>query len=333
MTVLLPSPSANGLHAVSVGLIGLIDDVVGIAKLAAASLDDATAQATKAGIKAAGIVVDDTAVTPRYVVGFAASRELPIIAKITWGSLKNKLLLLLPAALLLSLFAPWAVTPLLMAGGLYLCFEGAEKVIEALGWHAEAAAAHGSAAPGLAHLPAALLSAEDEAHRVKGAIRTDFILSAEIMAITLASVAASPFITQALVLALVGVFITLLVYGVVALIVKADDIGLAMADRDGTLSGPLGRAIVKAMPPFLRLLSVVGTAAMLWVGGGIILHGLEVFGWHALPDAAHHLAGLVARPLGAAAPVVDWLVNALAAGLFGLASGAIAAGLIGMWRR
>jgi uncharacterized protein len=313
---------------VSVGLIGLIDDVVGIAKLVAASLDDATAQATKAGIKAAGIVVDDTAVTPRYVVGFAASRELPIIAKITWGSLKNKLLFLRPAALLLSLFAPWGITPLLMAGGLYLCFEGAEKVIEALGWHQEAAAAHGSAIPGEAHLPAALLSAADEAHRVKGAIRTDFILSAEIMAITLASVAASPFITQALVLALVGIVITLLVYGVVALIVKADDIGLAMANRDGALTGPFGRAIVRAMPAFLRTLSLVGTAAMLWVGGGIILHGLETFGWHTLPDAAHHLALLVARPLGPAAPIIDWLINALAAGLLGLALGAITATIV-----
>jgi uncharacterized protein len=317
----------------SIGLIGLIDDVVGIAKLAAASLDDATAQATRAGVKAAGIVVDDTAVTPRYVVGFAAARELPIIARITIGSLRNKLLVLLPAALLLSLFAPWAITPLLMAGGLYLCFEGAEKVIEALGWHADAAAMHGSAQPGEAHLPASLLGPEEEALRVKGAIRTDFILSAEIMAITLAGVAASPFMTQALVLAIVGLVITLLVYGVVAVIVKADDMGLALAERGGAVSGPVGRAVVRAMPAFLRLLSLVGTAAMLWVGGGIILHGLEEFGWHILPDAAHQMAHWAAQPLGAVAPVVDWLVNALAAGALGLALGAVVAFVVGLWHR
>ncbi len=312
----------------SIGLLGLIDDVVGIAKLAAASLDDVTAQAGRAGVKAAGVVVDDAAVTPRYVVGFAASRELPIIARITLGSLRNKLLFLLPAALLLSLFAPWAIVPLLMLGGLYLCFEGAEKVIEALGWHREAAAAHGSTTPEQAHLPTALLDPEEESRRVKGAIRTDFILSAEIMAITLASVAASPLATQALVLAVVGLVITLVVYGAVALIVKADDIGLALANRGGPVSGPAGRAIVRVMPLFLTLLSLVGTAAMLWVGGGIILHGLEIFGWHTLPDAVHHLADLVAQPLGAMAPVADWLVNALAAGVFGLVLGGITAVIV-----
>jgi predicted DNA repair protein MutK len=315
---------------VSIGLIGLIDDVVGIARLAAASLDDAAAQAGRAGVKVAGIVVDDTAVTPRYVVGFAASRELPIIGRITLGSLRNKLLILLPVALALSLLAPWAITPLLMAGGLYLCFEGAEKVIEALGWHHEAAAAHGSTAPGEAHLPAALLDPAEEDRRVKGAIRTDFILSAEIMAITLASVATSPFVTQALVLAIVGLVITLLVYGVVALIVKADDVGLALANRGGPVSGPAGRAIVRAMPPFLTGLGIVGTAAMLWVGGGIILHGLEVLNWPALPDAAHHLAHLVATPLGTMAPIADWLANALLAGLLGLALGTATALIVSL---
>jgi uncharacterized protein len=320
--------AAGGGQALSIGLIGLIDDVVGIAKMAAASLDDATAQAARAGVKAAGIVVDDTAVTPRYVVGFAASRELPIIARITVGSLRNKLLVLLPAALLLSLFAPWAITPLLMAGGLYLCFEGAEKVIEALGWHADAAAVHGSVQPGEAHLPAALLGPEEEALRIKGAIRTDFILSAEIMAITLAGVAASPFVTQALVLAMVGLVITLLVYGVVALIVKADDMGLALAERGGPVSGPVGRAVVRAMPSFLRLLSIVGTAAMLWVGGGIVLHGLAELGWPTLADAAHHVAEVTAAPLGAVAPIAAWLVDALAAGLLGLLIGAISAAIV-----
>jgi len=315
----------------SVGLIALIDDVIGIAKIAAASLDDATTQAARAGGKTAGILVDDAAVTPRYVVGFAAERELPIIAKITLGSLRNKLLFLLPAALLLSLMAPWLITPLLMLGGLYLAFEGAEKVLEALGWHGPHAKNPGEGEGG--ELPKAVLRPEEEAKRVKGAIRTDLILSAEIMAITLAGVATSPFVTRALVLAMVGVAITLLVYGVVALIVKADDVGLALAERNGPVTGPFGRGLVRAMPPFLELLGAVGTAAMLWVGGGIILHGLETFGWHALPDAAHNLAHLVAEPLGAMAPMVDWLVNALAAGVLGLALGTIVAAAVGLWHR
>jgi predicted DNA repair protein MutK len=302
----------------SVGLIGLIDDVVGIAKLAAASIDDTAAQATRASVKAAGIVVDDTAVTPRYVVGFAAERELPIIGKIALGSLKNKLLFLMPAALALSLLAPWAITPLLMAGGLYLCFEGAEKVLEALGLH------HGEAHGGEEAQPAGTPMAQEEA-RVKGAIRTDFILSAEIMAITLATVADSPFLTRVIVLAIVGVAITAVVYGIVALIVKADDAGMALAERNGPVSGPLGRAVVRAMPPFLQILSVVGTAAMLWVGGGIILHGLEEYGLEALPHAIHGVAEAAGHALGAIGPVAAWLLGAAAAGVLGLVLGAFTA--------
>jgi predicted DNA repair protein MutK len=302
----------------SVGLIGLIDDVVGIAKLAAASLDDTAAQATRASVKAAGIVVDDTAVTPRYVVGFAAERELPIIGKIALGSLKNKLLFLMPAALALSLLAPWAITPLLMAGGLYLCFEGAEKVLEALGLH------HGEAHGGEEAQPAGTPMAQEEA-RVKGAIRTDFILSAEIMAVTLATVADSPFLTRVVVLGIVGIAITAVVYGVVALIVKADDAGIALAERNGPVSGPLGRALVRAMPPFLQLLGAVGTAAMLWVGGGIILHGLEEYGLEAIPHAIHDAAHVVEEALGVLGAVVGWLLAAAAAGILGLVLGALTA--------
>lgn len=312
----------------SIGLIGLIDDVVGIAKIAAASLDDVTAQASRAGVKAAGLVVDDTAVTPRYVVGFAASRELPIIAKITLGSLVNKLVLLLPAALALSYFAPWLITPLLMVGGLYLCFEGALKVMHALGVHAAETDAHGSSKPGEEHLPTALLTPEEESRRVWGAIRTDFILSAEIMAISLATVAGSSFVTQAVVLAIVGIGITLLVYGVVAVIVKADDVGLAMANDGGPVGRAIGRTIVRVMPGFLQALSVVGTAAMLWVGGGIILHGLEELGFHLLPDAVHHLADAIAALAGALAPLVGWFIHAVVAGLLGLALGAVTAAIV-----
>jgi len=299
----------------SIGLIALIDDVVSLAKLAAASLDDAATQATRAGIKAVGIVVDDTAVTPRYVVGFAASRELPMIGRIALGSLKNKLVILLPAALALSLLAPWAITPLLMLGGAYLCFEGAQKVLEAVRPHA----AQGGRTP--VHTPEDVSRQEEK--RVRGAIRTDLILSAEVMAITLASVADSPFWTRVFVLAAVGLAITVLVYGVVALIVKADDAGLALARSRAAPLRAVGRCIVRAMPRFLSLLGLIGTAAMLWVGGGIVLHGLEHYGWDTMAHAVHDLAHAVGASVGALAPLARWLVGAAASGLLGLALGAL----------
>lgn len=304
-----------GERPLSIGLIALIDDVVSLAKMAAASLDDATTQAARAGVKAVGIVVDDTAVTPRYVVGFAAARELPIVGKIALGSLRNKLLILLPGALALSLLAPWAVTPILMLGGAYLCFEGAEKVIGAI-----------SGEPSVDEYAAPARSPEEvlrqEQKRVTSAIRTDLILSAEIMAITLASVADSPFWTRVFVLATVGIAITVLVYGVVAIIVKADDAGLALAQSDNALLAGVGRLIVRAMPGLLKGLAILGTAAMLWVGGGIVLHGVEELGWawpaHVIEAARHGAAAL-----GAVGPVLGWLVSAVASGLFGLALGAV----------
>jgi uncharacterized protein len=207
---------------VSSGLFALLDDIAGLANVAAASLDDAASQAAKASAKAAGIVIDDAAVTPRYAVGFAADRELPIIWRIAKGSLKNKLLFLLPAALALTLLAPWAITPLLMIGGVYLCYEGAEKVLELVVPHA-----HGHDETGAEVLDASQLENE----KIAGAIKTDLILSAEIMAITLASVSASSFWTQGLVLAIVGIGMTLFVYGIVALIVKADDQPVQPATR------------------------------------------------------------------------------------------------------
>jgi predicted DNA repair protein MutK len=218
------------------GLIALLDDIAAIAKLAAASLDDIAAQTAKAGAKAAGVVIDDAAVTPRYVVGLSPARELAIIAKIALGSLKNKLLYLLPAGLFLGYFAPWAITPLLMIGGVYLCYEGAEKLYEAFVPHD--AHDHEAAVSGTSD-PAAL-----ENQKVSGAIRTDFILSAEIMALTLANVAASNIYTQAAVLASVGILITLAVYGVVALIVKADDVGLSLAGSSLGLLRTFGRGLV-----------------------------------------------------------------------------------------
>jgi len=304
---------------VSIGLIALLDDVAALAKVAAASLDDVAGQAAKAGAKAAGVVIDDTAVTPGYVIGFAAKRELPIVGKIALGSLRNKIVILLPAALALSYFLPWVITPLLMIGGAYLCYEGAEKVVEAVLPHR--AHAHEAKLESIALNPHSL---EDE--KVASAIKTDFILSAEIMAITLAAVPAGNIVTQALVLAVVGVGITAAVYGVVALIVKADDAGVALARNErqsalGWTSRASGRALVRGMPFFLNALSIVGTAAMIWVGGGIVLHGLEVYGppqiHHGVESAAHAVAGL-APALG---PVLEWATVAAISGVVGLLLG------------
>ncbi|MEM8959524.1 MAG: DUF808 domain-containing protein [Pseudomonadota bacterium] len=273
----------------SSGLLALLDDVAAIAKVAAASADDVGTLAVKAGTKSAGVVIDDAAVTPRYVVGFAAERELPIVAKIARGSLKNKLLFLLPGALVLSLVAPWAITPLLMLGGLFLCFEGAEKVSEWIWPHAHGGHQESAAAPAGA-------GGSEEDRRVASAIKTDFILSAEIMAITLSAVPDAPFWQQAMVLAVVGTGITGLVYGAVAVIVKADDAGLVMAQKGRmALVRATGRGIVKAMPGFLTVLKIVGTVAMLLVGGGILLHGFEVLGLPGPAHAVHGLAGLVAH--------------------------------------
>lgn len=296
------------------GLIALLDDVAAIAKVAAATVDDVAAQAAKAGAKAAGVVVDDAAVTPRYVVGFAAERELPIIWKIAVGSFRNKVLFLLPAALALSLLAPWAITPLLMIGGLYLCYEGFEKVLHlVMGDHHES--------PESVQTPVDAQALEDE--KVAGAIRTDFILSAEIMAITLAAVAAASFWMKAAVLAVVGLGITALVYGVVALIVKADDAGVALMRREAALARSLGRILVRAMPPFLAMLSLVGTVAMLWVGGGIVLHGFEAYGLGWAAHVIHDAAIAVGRVVPLASGVVTWLVEALAAAVVGLVLGAM----------
>lgn len=307
----------------SVGLLALLDDVAGIAKVAAASLDDVAGQAAKAGAKAAGAVIDDAAVTPRYVDGFAAERELPIVWKIALGSLRNKLLILLPIALLLSAFLPAAITPLLMLGGLYLCYEGAEKVFGALFPHA--AHAH-EAEDGTAEGNAGAL----EEQKVAGAIKTDFILSAEIMTIALSAIPESNAWMEAVVLALVGVGITIAVYGGVALIVKMDDAGLFLA-RNGRLQATrtFGRWLVKAMPGFMNLLGIAGTAAMIWVGGGIVLHGLESFGLGILAHTLEHWAETAGHAVSAASGFVEWAVFALGSGIAGLAIGALMIPLAG----
>jgi len=301
---------------VASGLLALLDDVAAIAKVAAASLDDVAAAAGKASAKAAGIVIDDAAVTPRYVVGFSAARELPIIWKIAVGSLRNKLVFLLPAALLLSWIAPWSITPLLMLGGLYLVYEGVEKAHEALFHH-----------PDKLHdniVQNAIDATTLENQKVQGAIATDFILSAEIMAISLSGVAEQPFATRAVVLALVGLLLTVLVYGVVALIVRADDVGVRMAETARTGFGrAFGRGLVTGMPVALKALSIIGTAAMIWVGGGIIVHGLEVHGFTALAHAIHAAAAGASEALPALGGFAGWLVEAVCYGVAGVALGAL----------
>ena len=295
------------------GLLALLDDVATIAKVAAASVDDVAGMAVKAGSKAAGVVIDDAAVTPRYVTGFSADRELPIIGQIALGSLRNKMFILLPAALLLNAFAPFLVTPLLMLGGAYLCFEGAEKV-----WHKISGAEHPEGEAALEGSDPLQL----ERKRVAGAIKTDFILSAEIMTIALAAIPESGFFTEAITLALVGIAITGLVYGGVALIVKADDVGLHM-HQNGRLATTrmIGRSIVRSMPGFLALLATVGTLAMLWVGGSIVVHGLAELGVAGPEHLIAELSAVAAGTVDEAPGLVGWLVRATLDGLFGLVLG------------
>ncbi|HPF81985.1 DUF808 domain-containing protein [Nostocoides australiense] len=292
------------------GLVALLDDIAALAKLAAASIDDVGLAAGRATSKAAGVVIDDTAVTPRYVDGFTPDRELPVIKKIAIGSLRNKLLFITPAALLLSQFAPWALTPLLMIGGSYLCYEGAEKVWEKFGGghHAED------------ETPVVLESAEQEKLMTAGAIRTDFILSSEIMVISLNEVAHEPFLMRTAILIVVAIAMTLLVYGVVALIVKMDDVGLHLAKAGTGAKATIGRGMVAGMPKVLAALSTIGVVAMLWVGGHIVLKGTDDLGWHTLYGWVHHLEE-VAHDLGGA--VLGWLANTAASAVFGLLWGAV----------
>ena len=294
------------------GLAALLDDIAALTKLASASVDDVGAAAGRASAKAAGVVIDDTAVTPRYVHGFTPDRELPIVRRIAVGSLRNKLLFILPAALLLSQFLPWLLTPILMLGGTYLAFEGAEKVYELLSGHSKQEPA----------VPVAAQGENTERTMVSGAIRTDFILSAEIMVIALNEVADEPLVSRAVILAVVALGNTVLVYGVVALIVKLDDIGLRLAATRHGASASTGRLLVRAMPKVLTVLSSVGILAMLWVGGHILLVGADELGWHAPYELVHHAEEAV-HAAAALGGFLAWLTNTLASALVGLLVGAL----------
>lgn len=303
------------------GLVALLDDIAALAKLAAASLDDIGAAAGKAGTKAMGVVVDDAAVTPRYVDGFRANRELPIIRRIALGSIRNKVVFILPAIMVLSQFLPWSLTPILMLGGLYLSYEGAEKIWELVSGHHAA------------ELPAAAPAADHEDTMVRGAITTDFILSAEIMVISLNEVRSEPFVSRALILIVVALAITALVYGVVALIVKMDDIGLHLAQRRNGATRVLGRGLVTGMPLVLRVLSTVGIAAMLWVGGHILLNGIHELGWHAPYEVVHRAQEAVASATGTLGGFLGWLTATLAAALLGLLLGLLLVAALHLMRR
>jgi len=293
------------------GLLALVDDIAALARVAAVQVDDIAAQAGKAAAKTAGVVIDDSAVTPKYVHGLPAARELPIVWKIARGSLFNKLIILLPVAMLLHTFAPWVLIPLLMIGGAYLCFEGAEKVYHLFVPHED----HGPR-------PKSIDAAHLEKERVAGAIKTDFILSAEIMTIALAAIESQEIWKTALILAVVAVGITLIVYGSVAILVKADDVGLRMAQTGHfSITRALGRGIVKAMPSVMNFISTVGTLAMLWVGGSIIVHGLTKLGYPQIEEAIHEVAVAVAGVMPSADGALTWAVTAGLDGIFGLLVG------------
>lgn len=297
------------------GLFGLLDDIASLAKMAAASIDDVGAAAGRASIKSAGVVVDDTAVTPAYVRGLAAERELPIIKRIARGSLRNKVLFILPAALLLSEFVPLVIDIVLICGGTFLGFEGAEKL-----HHRLRHTGHGDeVVPVVGH--------EGEAEVVSSAVRTDFILSTEIMVIALDEVIDEGFLPRAVILLIVALMITVIVYGVVALIVKMDDVGLRMVETGRPFATRVGRGLVHGMPKVLSVLSVVGTAAMLWVGGHIILVGADELGWHAPYDLVHHLEE-PAHDVAHVGGLLGWLVNTAASAVVGLVVGAVVVAVV-----
>jgi predicted DNA repair protein MutK len=285
----------------SAGLFGLLDDVAVLTRLAAA-----TGRATA---KAAGVVIDDTAVTPQYVHGIAAERELPIIKRIAIGSLRNKLLVILPVAMLLSQFAPRLLTPLLMLGAVYLCYEGAEKVWGSIRGH------DAQAAP----------AAEDDV--VAAAIRTDLILSAEIMVIALNEVADQAFAPRLGILVVVALVLTVVVYGVVAVVVKMDDVGLHLTQTASQIAQKIGRGLVAGMPKLLSALSAVGTVAMLWVGGHILLVGSDHLGWHTPHGLVHHVEDQVRHIAESVGGVLAWLVNTGVSALIGLVVGAVVVAL------
>ena len=305
------------------GLVALLDDIATLAKVTASSIDDVAANAVKASSKAVGVVIDDTAVTPQYVSGLSPARELPIIGKIARGSLINKLFIILPIALLLTWLAPQVLPFLLIVGGAYLCFEGGEKVLENLGWLPGHHKEHDEGD--------ATSSEELEKGIVASATRTDLILSAEIMLVSMAGLSNETGIMRVAILIAVAFFMTFFVYGLVALLVKADDFGLHLAkdaikpedNRPGPVDN-VGRTIVRVMPHIFNVIGVVGTVAMLWVGGHLVIENLAEVG----VPVFHHILGVAEHAVSAAGGFVTWLVETLLSGIFGVILGAVIAWIV-----
>lgn len=305
------------------GLVALLDDIATLAKVTASSIDDVAANAVKASSKAVGVVIDDTAVTPQYVSGLSSARELPIIGKIARGSLINKLFIILPIALLLTWLAPQVLPFLLIVGGAYLCFEGGEKVLEKLGWlpghHEE-------------HEEGGATSAEElEKGIVASATRTDLILSAEIMLVSMAGLSNETGMMRVAILIAVAFFMTFFVYGLVALLVKADDFGLHLTkgalDPEDNRPGPVdnvGRTIVRVMPHIFSVIGFVGTVAMLWVGGHLVIENLAEVG----VPVFHHILEVAEHAVSGAGGFATWLVETLLSGIFGVILGAVIAWIV-----
>ena len=305
------------------GLVALLDDIATLAKVTASSIDDVAANAVKASSKAVGVVIDDTAVTPQYVSGLSPARELPIIGKIARGSLINKLFIILPIALLLTWLAPQFLPFLLIVGGAYLCFEGGEKVLENLGWLPGHHEEHDEGG--------ATSSEELEKGIVASATRTDLILSAEIMLVSMAGLGGETGIMRVAILIAVAFFMTFFVYGLVALLVKADDFGLHLAkdaikpedNRPGPVDN-VGRTIVRVMPHIFNVIGVVGTVAMLWVGGHLVIANLAEVG----VPVFHHVLEAAEHAVSGAGGFVTWLVETLLSGIFGVILGAVIAWIV-----
>ncbi|WP_421527002.1 DUF808 domain-containing protein [Pseudomonas brenneri] len=295
-------------------LLVLIDDI-------AAVLDDVALMTKMAAKKTAGVLGDDLALNAQQVSGVRAEREIPVVWAVAKGSFVNKLILV-PAALLISAFAPWAVTPLLMLGGAYLCFEGFEKLAHKfLHSKADAQAEHAQLVEAVADPATDLVAFEKD--KIKGAIRTDFILSAEIIAITLGTVADAPLMQQVIVLSGIALVMTVGVYGLVAGIVKLDDLGLWMAQKPGQLVRDIGNGLLRTAPYMMKSLSVIGTAAMFMVGGGILTHGVP---------AVHHWIEGVSQSVGGISWLMPTLLNAVAGVIAGAVVLAVVSVVSKLWR-
>lgn len=304
------------------GLVALLDDIATLAKATASSIDDVASSAVKVSSKAVGVVIDDTAVTPQYVSRLSPKRELPIIGKIAKASLINKLVIILPIALLLTWFAPAVLPYLLIAGGAYLCFEGAEKVLESLHWLPEHEATTGEAPQSPEEVENGIISS---------ASRTDLILSSEIMLVSMDGLNTESMSMRVAVLIAVAFFMTFFVYGIVALLVRMDDFGLRLAKGathpDDNRPGPadnIGRGIVRVMPKVFNAIGVVGTIAMLWVGGHLVIENLAKVG----VEVFHNVVSTIEHALASGGGFLGWLVETACAAVFGIVLGSLITGVV-----